>query len=451
MSGLPDGLDVLSLQSSPRAISARIGGVELGPALRNANVQTRLNDLPTASIQLDPILLAGKPVDYFGVVEVGGHLPTGQTRTLFTGNVMTAAATGDQLELDWQTHSSLTETMMGGLELLNAHPGEMLHMLTRAGGLREDQIHVQGLEQLPLEVIEVLLPITGLTVREPVMIGPITLLDPAETEPLWRDFEDSPLRRELLAGECHALYRQVGQRLLDVEERALGAVDVALAWLVSRARYGLAFLPDGTPQRFTRSKALSRPTRTEVVLAKALESGRAWLRTAQPAGGNKPLELRADDLQWLPPDPENISTSLRLALLALRRAASTLDALQRIGALWEAIEFYAAGVRAERRFSSADAKRVRKAVPKDLDPELHGRVMALLAKINDPPLMVKLRDAAERDGAPLTESETELLKRVRVVRNDTAHGRDADLPDSADVDYAVSLVARLVLHRLVGR
>lgn len=147
MSGLPDGLDVLSLRSTEQGISVRIGGVDVGPALRNANVQTRLNDLPTASIQLDSILLAGEPVDYFGVIEVGGRLPAGDMHSLFTGNVMTASVADDELELDCQTHPSLTERKVGGIEFLNAHPGEVLHMVTRSGGLSEEQIHVAGLEQ----------------------------------------------------------------------------------------------------------------------------------------------------------------------------------------------------------------------------------------------------------------------------------------------------------------
>jgi hypothetical protein len=452
MSGLPDGLDVLSLRSTEQGISVRIGGVDVGPALRNANVQTRLNDLPTASIQLDSILLAGEPVDYFGVIEVGGRLPAGDMHSLFTGNVMTASVTDDELELDCQTHPSLTERKVGGIEFLNAHPGEMLHMITRSGGLSEEQIHVAGLEQeLPIEVIEVLLPLTGVAVSEPVRIGPVTLLQAAETEPLWHGFADNMLQRELRESECHALYRRVGRQLLDVEEQALATIDVVLAWLVARARYGLAYLPDGAPQEFIRSRALSRPTPAGVVLVKGLESGRAWLRRSQPAANSRTLSLSEDDSQWLPPDPEALSTSQRLALLALRRAAAASAVLPRVGALWEAIEFYVAGVRPEPRFSAAEAKRIRKSIPKDVDLELRDRAMNLLAKLNDPPLMVKIREAAERDGVPLTDAEIELLKQVRIVRNNTAHGRHAELPAPADVDYAVSMVARLLLHSIARR
>jgi hypothetical protein len=106
------------------------------------------------------------------------------------------------------------------------------------------------------------------------------------------------------------------------------------------------------------------------------------------------------------------------------------------------------GVEIEPKFPAADARRARRSLPKDLDPELRERAMTLLAKINDPPPMAKLREATRRDGVPLTEADYDLLARVRKVRNDTVHGRGADVPESGDVDHVVSIVARLLMFRL---
>ena len=77
-------------------------------------------------------------------------------------------------------------------------------------------------------------------------------------------------------------------------------------------------------------------------------------------------------------------------------------------------------------------------------PKLRARALDLLTKINDPPLMAKLREAATRDGAPVAESEYGLLSRLRKARNDAVHGRSPELPPREDVDHAVSIVARLL-------
>jgi hypothetical protein len=143
-----------------------------------------------------------------------------------------------------------------------------------------------------------------------------------------------------------------------------------------------------------------------------------------------------------------LSTPDRLALLAVHRATTTSDSLQRTQALWEALEFYAAGVAPDLAFPKNKAKRARKSIPKDLDPALHKRALGLLAKINDAPVMAKIREAARRDEAPLTAADLTLFTDIRVARNDMVHGREAQVPSSSDVDYAVTLVAQLLLYRL---
>jgi hypothetical protein len=116
------------------------------------------------------------------------------------------------------------------------------------------------------------------------------------------------LADDFIAADCHALYRAVGQRLLDVEADGLAAVDALLAWFVTRARYGLAHLPGGSPQRFLRARALVRPERGHVVLVRAVESDRAWLRRLEATLGDQVIDI------WSGPC---CSDSSELALLAV--------------------------------------------------------------------------------------------------------------------------------------
>ena len=73
----------------------------------------------------------------------------------------------------------------------------------------------------------------------------------------------------------------------------------------------------------------------------------------------------------------------------------------------------------------------------------------MLGQLNDPSLMVKLRE--RRDGVPITEGEFDLLWRIRGSRNRTVHGHAASPPDENDLNYAVSVVSRLLLYGLVRR
>lgn len=443
MTDFPPDLDALGLQTTGVGLKATIGDVDIAPALFGGSQKTIHQEPPTAELRVDPRLLAGQPVDYFGSVEFGGG---SSPMPGFVGNVTSAAPYDDGLRIQCMTQPSLKDRKVGGFESFNCDAREIVHLVTRTGGLNEDEINIEGFEELPLEVVEVFIPLFGVRAEGPLGLGPLSLIEPDTGRDLTAKFSDSDMRSEFESADSLAVYRQVTRHMFVAETAALHSVDVMLAWLTARARYGLAFLPDGTPQEFVRRRALSEPSRGNVALTRGIDSRRTWIRDISQAPSEEVIDLASGDPQWSPPAPGNLTTAHQLALLALRRATTLDDTLQRIGALWEAIEFYVAGVRTLRRFSDREARRVRKRVPKDIDPELRERVMNLLAKINDPPLMAKLRHAARLDGVPLTEGEMDLLWRIRDVRNKTVHGRHAVVPSASDVDYGVSVVARLLLH-----
>jgi hypothetical protein len=182
-----------------------------------------------------------------------------------------------------------------------------------------------------------------------------------------------------------------------------------------------------------------------------MTSGRGWLRTPWASETVSPLCIDPEDASWLPPRSVTATLQDRQALLACARAASESDPLQRVQALWEAIEFYVSGVAPPTLFDSAQAKRVRKAIPGDVDPALRQRALDLLAKINEAPLMARLNEAVRRDGVPVAESELVLLRSLRDARNDAVHGRSPALPHPDEIAHAVSVVSRMLLYRLSRR
>lgn len=438
--------DPFHLADTDPGTKAWLGSTRLGAALVAGNLDEKLSDLPRARLYLSTTLLAGQPLDYFGTValQLGGR-----SSPRFTGNVVEAVPEGDQVLLNCITHPSLQERKVAAFESVNCDAREVMHLMTRAGGLGEDMVNIEGLDKLPLEMIEVLVPLAGVSVSETVRLGRLTLLDSAQAMVLLEPFTLPEGREAFASADCHALYRAVARRLHDVETLALAAVDATLGWLATRARYGLTHLPQGPAQTFARGRALSRPRRHEFLVARGLESGRTWLRGLARADSDEVIDLTHP--QWTPPPPESLSDAQRLSFAALRDAVDADDPLVRVQALFQAVEFYVAGVSTPSRFDPSQAQRVRRSVPKDIDPELRQRAMDLLGKLNDPPLMAKLRVAARRDGVPLTESEFDLLGRIRSARNGTVHGRSTRPPNDDELNYAVSVVARLLLFGLARR
>lgn len=445
MAGIPDPTDALRLTEDREGAVLRFGSVDASHAVKNGRIHEALNDRSTAEIEIDLELIAGQPIDYLSVVTFG-HLHEQQETVRFTGNVLATKIVGQSLHLNAETAPELTEQEIGYLELRNAVGPEAIHLAVSSAGFPEDRINIEGLdEMLPLEAIEVVVPVHGVQINEPVDLGSLRLL-PEASEAL-AVFADSEARAEFGSADGYLVGLEVTKRLLDAERAILAQADDALAWLTVRARYGLAFLPDGRPQDYSRVVARARPRRGNLVIVRGMASGRGWFRAVNARDQDVELALDLADPSWKPP-ASDYGLADRQALLACGRAGHTSDPLDRIQAIWEAIEFYVAGTRPAVLFDPGEVKKIRKSIPKDIDPELRKRALDLLGKINDPPLMAKLREAVRRDGAPVDEGEFEVLGRLRKARNDAVHGRTPEIPLREDVDHAVSIVARLLVYRL---
>lgn len=425
------------------------GSIDVGFAVAAVNVQAGLNMRSTAEVELRYSLTAGQPVDYFSQLVVGHHRPE-RDRIHFTGAVTEAVPIGDIAAISALTAPELSERQIGFFESRDTVGPEIIHLMVRTGGLPEENVHVEGLDDLlPTEAIEVIAPVHGLEVAETVRLGEVTLIPHARGAATVEEFTGRDAVAEFRNADCYAVVTETGQRMFDVEVRALAEIDAGLAWLAVRARYGLALMPSGQPQHFRRQIALARPERGQLVLVRGITSGRRWLRSVLGSDAPAPLPLDPErDRTWRLPKGFIPTLQDRQALLACARAARGVDQLERVQALWEALEFYVSGVAPERRFEKAQVKRIRRAVPADIDPELRKRALQLLEKINDPPLMAKLRETVRRDGVPLAEGELSLLRDLRDARNDAVHGRTPDLPAREDVDHAVSVVSRMLLYRL---
>jgi hypothetical protein len=440
-----DSTDLLGLTEEREGPVLRFGSVEVSHAVKNGHIHAAMNSRSTADAELDLELTAGQPIDYLSVVSFG-HASGDHETIRFTGSVLEAHATPGAIRLNAETAPELSEQQMGYLEMRNAIAPEAMHLAVSTGGFPEERINIEGFdEMLPLEAIEVVVPVYGIRVQEPVDFGALRLaLDASSAlEP----FDQTEASAEFADADAYLVGFEVTRRLLDAERAIVARVDDALAWLTVRARYGLAFLPDGEPHNYRRNVARARPRRGDMVVVRGMASGRGWLRAMKSRDQDVELSLDHSDPSWRPP-PSGYELADRQALLACARAGQMTDPLERIQAIWEAIEFYVAGTRGEILFDSKEVKRIRRSVPKDVDPKLRTRALDLLAKINDPPLMAKLREAATRDGVPVAESEYELLGRLRKARNDAVHGRTPKLPLREDVDHAVSIVARLLVFRL---
>ncbi|MEX2375855.1 MAG: hypothetical protein WD942_09785 [Dehalococcoidia bacterium] len=443
-----DDLDALGLLTVQSRSSVRFGSVDATPGLLRANLTNSLSQMPDAQIVLD-LERTPTPIDYFSTLVVS-ETAHGQELPRFTGSIVSATPTGGEVVIKAVGAVSLAESLIPGMVVRGVPAFELVYVLARGGGFRDDQLRIEGLETLPRETFEVLAPVDGISLREAVAFGGVRFVPPSLA---WRAITglqvDEELRKAYEAS-AYAFTLVTANRCLEAENVGLASIDDALAWLTARLRHGSAVLPDGRPLAFQRSEALAMPRRRDLTVVRGLSTERHWMRRPQAVQASRAVDVVPDQLRLDPHQPA-LTLQERLGLRALYRATQERDALAQVQALFEAIEFYTAGVTIDALFTKSERRQLLRTLPKTLSAKQRERVEHVLGVVNNAPLGVRLMSALDQDEVPLAPGEIDLLWRLRKVRNDVVHGRTNQLPSAEDVEYAMSIVARMFLYRAAIR
>jgi len=447
----------LGLAGANLRTDLQVGDVDIADGLVGGGGTEGINELPTAKLELDLQLLGSTPLDYWGPVHYG-LAQGGYEWELFAGAVQSVSVHEDRVVLECEGAANLTERGSGGTVASGLTEAELMRSLLLVAGLSADALTLEApAPEQRREEFEVLLPIRGLSVNEPVTLGGVEIVPincgKAALDGLER--EGQTARRLRVAFADAGSYGRAfvtDATLPGAEEAGVSTIEAAVAWLVTRGRYGFARLPDRCVQPFARQESLRAPQTGSVVLVRGTATGRRWLRSRQI--GDEPitraLEPGAPLLQ--PPLAADLPAEERHALLALRRATSEAILESQLEALWEAIEFYAARTRVKKLFKRAELKQLRESPPEWLNADQRRRFADVIKDLNSAPLSVRVALQLAQDGVPLTEQERDLLFRtLRHARNRPTHGKVPDPPTRAEIHRGISIVARMLVYRIARR
>ncbi len=436
--------DPLALRSGLRQTRAEFGGEPR--RVTHVRTTSALNDRPRASFMLPASV--DPPLDYLAELHISADAGSPE-QVMLTGFVDTAEPHGADVQVEALGAPELGERTIGSLTTSGAPAADIVYMAAREAGYTDDRLQIHGIDDLPTEVFEILTPVAGLELDEPLTISGVTLV-PAHQPAPGRPIPAAPFEHLTMEPyACVAVAMETASRMFDAEQGASARIELALDGLLASTLYGLSAKPDGTRIPFARSVVRARPRRLPAVCVYGLGSDRTWIRdtTAREMASIVHAELlhrRWRDLQLQPPP-----TALRDALAALRRAADeTQSPVQRGQALWDSIEFLTAGIRVSAAFRKTDRRAIRAALQTvSLTDQQRDRLDEVLQRLNEPSLAMKMRARAASDGVPLAASEIRLLRDIRAARNDAAHGRKPSAVSDHDLRWAVSIVARLVMYR----
>jgi hypothetical protein len=449
----------LALADSTLRTELRLGDVDIATGLVDGDAANGVNELPAATFEIDLHLLGSTPLDYWAPI-VYQVAQGGYEQEIFAGAVQTAVVHEDGVVLKCEGAADLAERASGGTLASGVSKAELIRSVLMAANLSADVLALEqpASEHEREEAFEVLLPIRGLRVDASLVIGDVDLLPvgrgDAALDGLDRDGEiASRLRAAFADADSYARAVVTDTTLSGAEERGASAIEVSLAWLVTRGRYGFARLPDGRVQPFARQESLRGPQVGSVALVFGTDTGRRWLRLRHIEEVPITRLVEPDATLLDPPLPRGLLPEERHALLALRRATFETVLESQLEALWEAIGFYAAGARPTKLFTRLELKALRESSPDWLNVDQRQRFVRLIDDdLNSPSLRVRVQLQLEEDGVPLSEQEHDLLfSTLRRARNRPAHGKIPIPPTRAEIHRGISIVARMLVYRLARR
>ena len=411
----------------------------------------------TATIKLPVEMLKLPGVSFAGEAQITATYG-GRVHPLFTGLVDTVDVAEDGIaciELIG-LHRDLAASLIGGLVV---GPGtgkvEMIYSLLRQAGLPEERIKLDGWKPGPKEFFIVAAPVDALSLSTMRHVGEVVF---ANFNPVTMNLTgDSPLIHEFETASCWASVTVEALTLVEAEGTGIAKLSAALNEVRAFAYYSYPVL-NGEVKPFDWRRTQARPHLASLTYVGAVASARRWLRNR--VDGSKLETLDLDELA-LPTSSEHESglpakRQLDRALAEWHLSVDASTEAARLAHLWRALECYVAGVKASARSASlfskneltvaADSLRSTKAWSEDQLTRLE----ELVGRLNEPPLLARIRATLEADEIEIDDAEFDALVATRSMRNHLEHGRSLTAAQHRALDLAAAIANRIIVEAVVN-
>ena len=368
------------------------------------------------------------------------------------GRIIEAKPEGGDVALSVQSATMLSESLLPPMVVQQIDAREVVYLVAREAGFEPEDINIDGLaEAVAFEPLWVVTPLRGLAVRQTVKVGVVELMTGDAGREMLLRFRP-PLQTQFADPlEDVGAFARVAvpaKFMCEAEREGLSLIDDTAGWLTTRLRYSWSHAPDGRLELYERAATLTSVERLPgVAVFSVAGTGRRWWRDTAVAKPERDLELSSDS-RWLTPAmPMQVSLGDRQALLALQRAITTRDPVQRVAALWEAIEFYLGDRGPEPKFSDDEIAAAIERASDGMAEAKSERVGNVLRQwLNSQSPQVRLEHVMAEEGVPFTDEDTRRIRQLRRARNRALHGAEST-PRHDELDQAIGLMSRAMTTR----
>ena len=368
------------------------------------------------------------------------------------GRIVEVQPEDGEIALSVRSATMMSESLLPPMVVQQIDAREVVYLAAREAGFDPEDIDIGGLAgAVTFEPLWVFAPVRGLGIREAVKVGVVELLSGDAGREMLLRFNptlETQFAEPLEEVEAFARVPVPAKYMYDAEREGLDLIDSATAWLTSRLRYSWSHSPDGQLEPYERAATLTVVERLPgVAVFPVATVGRRWWRDTAVAQPVRDVDLSPDSRWLVPAMPKQIDFGDRQALLALHRAITVRDPVQRVAALWEAIEFYLGNRGPEPEFSEEEIAAAADRATEGMTEAKSKRVGDVLRQwLNSWSPQARLEKILTDEGIPFTDEEMRRIRKLRKTRNRALHGAES-MPKQDEIDQAISLMSRAITTR----
>lgn len=408
---------------------------------------TEINEPDKASGRVGAHDLAERGTDWAGPAHV-----TIDSEDVMHGRIIEAQPEDGDVALSVRSATMLSESLLPPMVVQQIDAREVVYLVAREAGFEPEDIDIHGLaDAVAFEPLWVIAPVRGLRVREAVKVGVVELVTGDAGREMLLRFNprlETQFADPLENVGAFARVAVPAKYMCEAEREGLDLIDDAVAWLTARLRYSWSHAPDGRLEPYERTATLTVVGRLPGVAVFTVAGvGRRWWRDTTVAQPERDVELLPES-RWLTPAmPTQVPLGDRQALLALQRAITARDPVQRVAALWEAIEFYLGDRGPEPEFTGEEIAAAIERATEGMTEAKSNRVGNVLRQwLNSWSPQARLQNVLADEGIPFTDEDMRRIRYLRKARNRALHGAES-MARQDEIDQAIALISRAITAR----
>lgn len=411
---------------------------------------TEINEPDKASGRVGAHDLAERGTDWAGPARV-----TIDNEDVMHGRIVKAQPEDGDVALSVRSATMLSESLLSPMVVQQIDAREVVYLVAREAGFEPEDIDIHGLaDAVAFEPLWVIAPVRGLSIRETVKVGVVELVPGDDGREMMLRFNprlEAQFADPLEKIGAFARVAVPAKYMCEAEREGLDLIDDTMAWLTARLRYSWSHAPGGQLEPYDRAATLTVVERLPGVAVFAVEGvGRRWWRDTTVAQPTRDVELPPES-RWLTPAmPAQVPLGDRQALLALHRAITARDPVQRVTALWEAIEFYLEDRGPEPEFTAEEIAAAIERATEGMAEGKSSRVGNVLRQwLNSWSPQARLQNVLADEDIPFTDEDMRRVRNLRKARNRALHGAES-MARQDEIDQVIALMSRAITTRWSG-